>query len=244
MAEKDPALEPVKHQISGALYAPEDESGDAHLFTRELARVCKENGVRFLWNRSVEGFAVTRNKVTSIATDKGPLKGDIFINAFGVYAPNLARQLEDDIPVYPVKGYSATVPTAGRNNTPRLGGVDEENLLAYCPMGDRLRITATAEFSGYDRTHTKGDFEHMFKTARALFPDGADFDKASYWAGLRPMTPEGTPIFGTGRCDNLWYVSGLGHMGWTMCHGAGRITADLIAGKTPAIPLDGMVLGD
>ncbi|MGI9374093.1 MAG: D-amino acid dehydrogenase [Hyphomicrobiales bacterium] len=243
-AQKDPALEPVKHQISGALFSEHDESGDAHLFTHELAKVCKKNGVKFLWNRTIKGFAVTRQAISSLITDKGPLTGDIFVNALGVYTPHLARQLEDEVPVYPVKGYSATVPTKGRNNIPKLGGVDEENLIAYCPMGNRLRITATAEFSGYDRSHTPKDFAHMLNITRALFPDSADFDQPSYWAGLRPMTPEGTPIFGKGKCTNLWYVSGLGHMGWTMCHGAGRITADLIAGKTPAIPLEGMVLGE
>ena len=127
-----------------------------------------------------------------------------------------------------------------RNDVPAIGGVDEENLVAYCPLGERMRITATAEFSGYDRTHTPKDFRHMMKMARNLFPDAADYDQPEYWAGLRPMTPQGTPILGRGRHDNLWYNTGQGHMGWTMCHGAARITADLIGGRKPAISLNGM----
>ncbi|MGI9483256.1 MAG: D-amino acid dehydrogenase [Hyphomicrobiales bacterium] len=241
-AEKDPALGPVKDQIAGALYAPNDESGDAHIFTREMVKLCEKAGVKFHWNTEVQRFETEANKVTGVMTDKTFYQPGIVVNALGVYSPHLARQLSDDIPVYPVKGYSVTVPVAGRNNPPRIGGVDEENLVAYCPMGDRIRLTATAEFSGYRRGHKPADFRHMLDVARKLFPDGADFDDVTYWAGLRPMTPEGTPIFGRGKHSNLWYNTGLGHMGWTMSHGAARITADLIGGKTPAIPLDGMVL--
>jgi D-amino-acid dehydrogenase len=140
-----------------------------------------------------------------------------------------------------VKGYAITAPVAGRNNPPAIGGVDEETLVAYAPYGDRVRVTATAEFSGYGLEHRPADFRTMLETMRSLFPDGADWDAASFWAGLRPMTPQGTPILGRSRLDNLWFNTGQGHMGWTMSHGAARITADLIAGKNPAIPLDGMV---
>jgi D-amino-acid dehydrogenase len=146
------------------------------------------------------------------------------------------------LPIYPVKGYSVTFPVSGRNNAPAIGGVDEQNLIAYCPLGDRLRVTATAEFSGYGREHSPADFRYMLKQITSLFPDGADYSKPDYWAGLRPMTPEGTPILGRGRHDNLWYNTGLGHMGWTMSHGAARITADMIAGRGAAIPLDGMLV--
>jgi D-amino-acid dehydrogenase len=242
ITEKEPALAPVKEQISGGLFAPHDESGDAHLFACELVRVCEKAGVKFIWNTEIHGFKTELAKVAGIVSNKGDYTGDIFINALGVYSPHLARQLGDNVPIYPVKGYSVTVPVSGHKNPPRLGGVDEENLVAYCPMGERLRITATAEYSGYSCAHKPKDFRSMLNVARALFPDGADFEDVSYWAGLRPMTPEGTPIFGRGKYKNLWYNTGLGHMGWTMSHGAARITADLIAGKKPAIDLDGMIL--
>jgi D-amino-acid dehydrogenase len=119
--------------------------------------------------------------------------------------------------------------------------MDEENLVGYAPYGDRVRATATAEFSGYGRTHKPEDFRTMIGVMRELFPEGADWQACEYWAGLRPMTPEGTPILGRSKYRNVWFNTGQGHMGWTMSHGAARITADLIAGKPPEISLDGMI---
>ncbi len=241
-ARVDPALEPVKDQIAGALYAPGDESGDACMFTQGLADWCAARGVQFKFSTTVTGVEAAGDDVTAVITDNGRETADIYILCLGVYSPHLARQLGADLPIYPVKGYSVTLPISRHNNPPTLGGVDEENLVAYCPMGDRLRLTATAEFSGYSTAHAPRDFRHMLAVAKALFPNGGDFSKLDYWAGLRPMTPEGTPIFGRGRHRNFWYNTGQGHMGWTMCHGAARITADLIAGKQSAIDLEGMRL--
>jgi D-amino-acid dehydrogenase len=134
------------------------------------------------------------------------------------------------------------VEAANRELAPRIGGVDEDNLVAYLRLGKRLRITATAEFAGYDLSHRPRDFRHMLAAARDLFPGAGAFDRPSYRACLRPMTPEGTPIFGLGRQRNLYFNSGHGHMGWTMACGAARIAADLIAGRRPAIDLAGMTL--
>jgi len=238
----DPALGPVKARFSGALYAPGDESGDCCMFARNMAAWLKGQGVDFRWSTEIKGFDMEGDRVAAVVTDKGRLAGDAYVLALGVFSPHLARSLGVDLPIYPVKGYSVTVPTEGRNNVPTIGGVDEETLVAYCPMGARMRITATAEFSGYDRSHRPSDFRTMLEVMQSLFPDAADYGKLDYWAGLRPMTPEGTPILGQARHKNLWYNTGQGHMGWTMSHGAARITADLIAGKTPAIPLDGMLV--
>ncbi len=239
---KDPALEGFKHNIAGALFSPNDESGDAHKFTQELAKVLEQRGVTFHWETDITGLKTEGDQVSAITTSRGDMHADIYVLCLGVYAPHLARHLGVNLPIYPVKGYSVTVPIAGRNNPPTLGGVDEENLVAYCPMGDRMRVTATAEFSGYSRSHSPADFRHMLNVVQELFPDAADYSKPDYWAGLRPMTPEGSPIFGRAQHKNFWYNTGLGHMGWTMSHGGARITADLIAGKTPAIDLDGMLL--
>ena len=238
----DLALEPVQNQFAGALFAPKDESGDACMFTEALAQWCQTRDVTFKYGVNIEGVAAEGDRVTGIATSKGIETADIYVLCLGVYSPHLARNLGVDLPVYPVKGYSMTIPVAGHDYPPAVGGVDEENLVAYCPMGNRLRLTATAEFSGYSTTHRPSDFHHMIKVAKELFPRGGDYSNATYWAGLRPMTPEGTPIFGQGRHRNFWYNTGQGHMGWTMCHASARITADLIAGKPPAIDLDGMTL--
>jgi D-amino-acid dehydrogenase len=130
------------------------------------------------------------------------------------------------------------------NAAPSLCGVDETYLVAWSRLGDRLRITATAEFSGFDRSHSERDFAHMIATARRLFPQGANYDKATRWAGLRPMTPKGTPIIGRSPLANLWLNTGHGHIGWTMSMGSGRLLADVIAGRRTEIAMDGLTLAD
>ena len=157
-----------------------------------------------------------------------------------MYSPHLVKDLNIQLPVYPVKGYSVTLPVTSKHQPPTLGGVDEDNLLAYCPMGSRLRLTATAEISGYDTTHQPRDFSHMMKLARDLLPEAADYAAPAYWAGLRPMTPTGLPIIDRTDFDNLWLNTGHGHMGWTMACGSARITADLIGQQQTAIPREGM----
>ena len=240
IATHDPSLAPVKDQFAGALYAPDDESGDCRLFARNMAAWLKAQGVLFRFGTTVKSLEASGGRVAAVITDAGRETADQFVLAAGVYSPHLLRPLGASLPVYPVKGYSLTAPVAGRNAPPAIGGVDEENLVAYAPYGDRVRVTATAEFSGFGRNHQPADFRVMLAVMRALYPSGADWDSAQFWAGLRPMTPEGTPIVGRIGAANLWSCNGLGHMGWTMSHGVARITADLIAGRKPAIPLDGL----
>ncbi len=205
-----------------------------------MAAWLKGQGVYFRFGTTVSALKTDGDKVSAVQTDTGEVAADGVVLCLGVYTPQLARQIGLTIPVYPVKGYSITAPVSGRNNPPTIGGVDEENLVAYAPYGDRVRATATAEFSGYDTSHKPSDFAHMLKIMHELFPSGADWGSCEYWAGLRPMTPEGTPILGQGRLRNLWLNTGLGHMGWTMSHATARITADLVAGRKPQIPLDGV----
>jgi D-amino-acid dehydrogenase len=244
MARIDPALEPVKEQFAGAVFCPSDASGDARVFTQNLARYCAEHlGVNFRFDTEIEGFTTQGDRVTGVATKKGLVAGDEYVMCLGVFAPFLSRKLGVSLPVYPIKGYSVTLPLDGHNNPPRLGGVDEDNLVAYARFGDRIRATATAEFAGLDRSYRPADFAYMLGVMRKLFPDGANYEKPSYWAGLRPMTPEGTPIFGRGRFRNMTFNAGHGHMGWTMSAGSARIAADLVSGKKPAIDLSGMLLG-
>ena len=242
IAQKDPALADSKEQFAGALFGGRDETGDCRKFTRTLAKWLDERGVTFRWGVTIRSLQTDGDRVSGIVTDQGSLSADIIVLSLGVYSPHLAKPIGIDLPIYPVKGYSMTIPVSGRNNAPAIGGIDEESLVAYTPMGNRLRVTATAEFSGYRVDHSPDDFRHMTSVVKALFPDGADYSRAEYWAGLRPMTPEGTPILGATRFKNLWMNTGQGHMGWTMSHGAGRLVADLIAGRKPAVPLDGMTL--
>ena len=152
-----------------------------------------------------------------------------------------ATSLGVRLPIYPIKGYSLTIPIGNRPSPPTIASVDENNLVAISRFGDRIRVTATAEFAGYDTSHKPANFAFMKSVVEDLYPDGADYDRAHMWAGLRPMTPNNLPCLGRRRFKNLFLNTGHGHIGWTMSHGSARITADLIAGRAPAIPLDGLL---
>ncbi len=237
----EPALEPVKDKLAGAILGPEDESGDAHKFTQNLAAYCEKTfGTSFQYDTTITGLEAGGERIEGVLTDRGVFRADIYVMSLGAFAPAVARTIGVSIPIYPVKGYSITFPIDGRNGAPTVGGVDEENLVAWARLGERLRLTGTAEFSGYDCGHKPSDFAALLGVVRDLFPDGADYDQPSYWACLRPMTPDGPPIFGRRRHQNLYFNAGQGHKGWTMACGAGRSLADLVSGRDPEIELAGM----
>ena len=241
-ARIDPALEPVKDKIAGAIYAPCDESGDSRMFTLGLAVHCANLSARFHYSTTIQRIVADGDRIEKVLTDTGELRADAYVLALGCDSPLLARQIGVRLPIYPIKGYTVTIPAAGGNAAPRIDGVGEDNLVAYVRMGDRLRITATVEFAGYDLSHRPEDFRFMLGAVRDLFPAGGDFGKPAYRACLRPMTPQGTPIFGLGRHRNLYFNTGHGHMGWTLACGAAHVTADPIAGRWPEIDLAGMTL--
>lgn len=243
-ARIDPALTAVKDKFAGAVYCPSDGSGDARVFTQNLARYCAEKlGVSYQFDTEVKGFEATGGRIDRVVTSKGTVAADEFVLCLGVFAPDFARRLGVSLPIYPIKGYSVTMPIGGSNLPPTVGGVDEDNLVAYARFGDRMRVTATAEFAGFDKSHKPEDFRHMLSAIRDIFPNGADYAKPQYWAGLRPMTPEGTPIFGRGgRFSNMVFNVGHGHMGWTMSAGSARITADIVKRANPDFDPAGMLV--
>jgi len=242
IAEIDPSLSSARDKIAGGIYCPTDESGDARLFSANLAKLCQARGAEFHFDTSVEAIIADGDRIERVATSRGDMRADMYVLALGCYSPHAVRALGVNLPIYPVKGYSVTLPVEAGNNAPTIGGVDEDNLVAYCRMGDRMRITATAEFAGYSTSYRPSDYVKMLSSVKDLFPDGGDYEQLEYWAGLRPMTPEGTPILGFGRHRNLCYNTGHGHMGWTMACGAAAIVSDLIGGRAPELPLDGMTL--
>ncbi len=239
---QEPALADARPHIAGAIYCPSDESGDARMFTRALTERCRAAGVTFMMDANIQRIEADASRIRAVHTDQGAVAGDDYVLAMGSYSPIAARPLGYRLPIYPVKGYSVTFPTDTRHRPPSLAGVDENNLVAWARFGDRLRFTATAEFSGYDTRHAPADFGPMLRVARQLFPDGADYEKPDFWAGLRPMTPEGTPILGKSRHDNLYLNTGHGHMGWTMACGTAQIVTDIMNGRPPAIDITGMTL--
>jgi D-amino-acid dehydrogenase len=243
VARLEPAFEPVTHKIAGAIHDLGDSSGDSRIFTEELARVGREKyGLAVRLGTGVTALEADADHVRSVRTTHGPLTADVYVLSLGVAAPTLARTIGITVPVYPAKGYSSTFPLKRDGLAPTVPGVDEQWLVGWSRLGDRLRLTSTAEFAGYDRSWTTRDFNNILRFARDIFPDAADWERGEYRACLRPLTPDGPPVLGYGRHRNLLFNAGHGHMGWTMACGTARIVADLLSGRRPALDLDGLVL--
>lgn len=238
----EPALARSRDRFAGAIFVPKDESGDCRLFTERLAEVCGKLGVTFRYGTSVVGFEASGGRVTAVRTDKGPIAADRFVLALGSYSPFAAKTIGLKLPIFPVKGYSLTLPIRNPAAAPTVGLIDEGYLVAFSRMGDKLRLTATADFAGYDTSYSPRDFATMLKVAHELFPEGVDYDRPSHWACLRPMTPDGPPIMGRTRYENLFMNTGHGHIGWTMACGSARMVADLMLGRRPALSFDGLTL--
>ncbi len=238
----EPALAYGNEAIAGAVYAPTDETGDACRFTRGLANWCANQGAEFRFDTRIVRLRRALSRIDAVETDRGPISGDAYVLALGVHTPGVARQVGlNRLPIYPAKGYSMTLPLREPARAPMLGGIDEHSLLVWARLGDRLRITSKVEIGGFDTGHRPRDFAHMLSLTEARFPGAADLSAPNYWAGLRPLTPEGTPRLGPTPIPNLYLNAGHGHLGWTMASGSGRIVADMISGQTPAISLDGML---
>jgi D-amino-acid dehydrogenase len=237
----DPALATGRGEIAGGIYCPTDETGDPAKFTRALAEKIIARGGEIRTGVTITGLETAGDRVIKVRTDESAVVGDVYVLALGSESPLLARRVGLALPIYPIKGYSLTIPVGNHAGAPAIPALDEHNLVAISRFGDRLRVTATAEFAGYDTSHKPEDFAFMKRVTQELYPDGADYDRAEMWAGLRPMTPSNLPLFGARRFRNLHLNTGHGHIGWTMSHGSARIVADLIGGRTPEIPMEGLV---
>jgi D-amino-acid dehydrogenase len=240
LVEIEPALAEVAERLAGAIYCPTDESGSCNKFTRALADICKARGAEIRTGVEITGIAAEGDVVSGVATRDGIVRADAYVLALGCDTPILARQIGVGLPIYPIKGYSLTIPVGNHRSPPAVSVIDENNLVAISRMGDRVRVTATAEFAGWDKSHKPSDFAFMREVTQELYPDGADYERAEMWAGLRPMTPDNLPIVGRKRHRNLWYNTGHGHIGWTMSHGTARMVVDMIAGREPAISAAGL----
>ncbi len=231
----EPALAKVQHKIVGGLRLPHDETGDCHLFTERLAKIAEGLGVKFLFNTRIDGLVTDATRVTGVATSAGILSADTYVVALGSYSPLLLAPLGLRVPVYPVKGYSLTLPLIDAAGSPVSTVMDETYKIAITRLGNRIRVGGTAELSGYTANLPQGRRETLETSVRDLFPTGGDLTVASFWSGLRPMTPDGTPIIGPTRFGNLYLSTGHGTLGWTMACGSGRVLSDLISGQKPEI---------
>jgi D-amino-acid dehydrogenase len=231
----EPALAAVKHKIAGGLRLPQDETGDCHMFTQALAAHAAKFGVQFRFNTAIERLTADARGITGVVTSAGVLQADAYVVALGSWSPRLLRPLRISIPVYPVKGYSITVPIADPDAAPVSTVMDESYKIAITRLGDRIRVGGTAEVSGYsDRLHVarRATLDHSLTD---LFPRGGHLAEATFWSGLRPMTPDGPPVIGATRYANLHLNTGHGTLGWTMACGSARVLTDLLSGRKPEI---------
>ncbi|MCB1910317.1 MAG: D-amino acid dehydrogenase [Zoogloeaceae bacterium] len=240
--EYEPALALVKHKFVGALRLPGDETGDCFKFTQELARMAESHGARFRFGVNIEAIEREGDTISGVRTDAGVLTADRYILALGSYSPLLAKPLGIDLPIYPVKGFSITVPIDDAAMSPESTIMDESHKVAVTRLGARIRVGGTAQLSGFDLRLDQARRGTLEFVANDLFPKGGDVSRAEFWTGLRPMTPDGTPIVGATRFPNLLLSTGHGTLGWTMAAGTGRVIADLLSGRDPGIDLDGLTV--
>jgi D-amino-acid dehydrogenase len=245
-ARAEPALARVKEKIAGGLRLPDDETGDCFQFTQALAGLAQALGVAFRYGTSIKQLHHSGGRITGVQIQHGAaqdiLTADIYVLALGSYSPLLARALGLSLPVYPVKGYSLTVPISDPSGAPQSTVMDETYKVAVTRLGSRVRIGGTAELAGYDlklRSSRRDTLEHVVTD---LFAGAGDVSKGTFWTGLRPMTPDGPPLIGKSPIANLYLNTGHGTLGWTMAAGSGRVLADIICAKTPDIDLSGLGL--
>jgi len=237
--EIEPALAHSAGDIVGGTYTDQDESGDAHKFTVELAKVCVRRGVEFLYRTELVGFRHDRQARTisgvilrdRVSGRTKTVRAGNYIVALGSYSAPLLRKIGVYLNLYPAKGYSITVSTAGAAGAPRVSLTDDQYKLVYSRLGDRLRVAGTAELSGYSTVLDPVRCRAIVANARGVFPAAGDYDRAVFWTGLRPATPSNVPYIGRSDYLNLWLNTGHGTLGWTMGCGSGRIIAERITGE-------------
>ncbi|MDN3519149.1 D-amino acid dehydrogenase [Aquisalimonas lutea] len=240
---REPSLQETAEHLVGGIYYPDDESGDAQRFTERLAALAADRGVVFRYGTSVERLGVQGGRIDSVETDQGGLEPDAVVLAAGNDSRALARQAGLRLPIYPVKGYSVTLPAEGWAAAPAVPIIDDARKIVLTRIGDRIRIAGMAEFAGHDTTLHPRRAEAVLRQACSLYPSLTEHARGvtpDYWTGLRPMTPDGPPILGASAVSNLYLNTGPGHMGWTFACGCARLVADEVSGHPPAIALDGL----
>ena len=237
----EPALSYAEDRVVGAIYAPQDESGDAHRFTQELARLAAEKGVGFRYGIAIEALEQAGDMLFGVRAHDGErYVADAYVVCLGSYSPLLLRPVGIHIPVYPLKGYSITLPLgpAEAAAAPSVSLSDEAFKLVISRLGERLRIAGTAELAGYDTSVNEVRCNAILHRVRQLFPQLGAVHVVETWAGLRPATPNNIPVIGRTRLRNLYLNTGHGTLGWTLACGSGRATADLVSGRPPGVPFD------
>lgn len=246
LPQVEPALARSRSPLAGGLRLPNDETGDCHLFTTRLTELARQAGVEFRFGVDIREILTGGGGVIGVRVGDGEhsevLAADRYVLALGSYSRQMAAGLGLDLPVYPVKGYSLTVPLVDADGAPQSTVLDETYKVAVTRFDDRIRVGGMAELGGYDLRLNPRRRETLERVVGDLFPTGGNLPRAEFWTGLRPMTPDSTPIVGATPYPELFINTGHGTLGWTMSCGAGALVADLVTGRQPAIRHDDLAL--
>ena len=237
----EPALQYAKANFVGGLRLPNDQTGDCNLFTKRLADECKKMGVRFLFGRTIEHIMHEGGKAVGVVVDGETLQADNYVLALGSYSRQMLLPLGLKLPVYPLKGYSLTLDIDDEKYAPISTVLDETYKVALTRFDKRIRVGGMAELCGFDLSLNPKRRETLTMVTKDLF-DAGNTDTAKFWTGLRPMTPDGTPIIGATKYERLFINTGHGTLGWTMACGSGKLLSDIILEKPTDIRLDGLSL--
>jgi len=241
--EVEPALaHAANDSLAGGLLSHEDESGDAHAFTNEVAKLAVKGGAEFRYGVTTQKIELANGRVSKVITNRGDFEPDAVVLALGSYSRDIAAPIGIELPIYPAKGYSITVELENPSAAPTVSLTDETRFMVISRLGNKLRVAGTAELAGWDTSLDEVRVEPLKKNVQSLFPDASSYTELNPWCGLRPATPDSVPILGPTRYENLFLNTGHGTLGWTMACGSARVVSDMIAGKTPEIDLSGLTL--
>ena len=240
--EVEPALARVRGKVVGGLRLPGDETGDCFRFTQALADEARKLGVSFVFNCAIDEVEIAKGRAVAVRAGEQRFQADAIVCALGSYGTGFLRPLGIELPVDPVKGYSLTLPMTDAEGAPRSTVLDETYKVAITRFDERIRVGGMAELSGFNLALNPRRHDTLAMVVRDLFPQGGNLEQATFWTGLRPMTPDGTPLVGPSPIPGLWLNTGHGTLGWTMAAGSGQLLSDLISGNTPDISDEGLTL--
>ena len=237
----EPGLEYVKNKLAGGIQFMDDFTGNCYLFSTEVYKKCVEMGVNFEFNTEIKSLQIVNDKIASVSTDSGEIKADCYSVSLGSYSTKILSKIGIEIPIYPVKGYSITLPVLSNEDAPQSTIMDEKNKIAITRLGDRIRVAGMAHLTDFDKNLRTKSLDSLMSGLDLLFPKSYESSKeTNFWTGFRPSTPDGTPIIGPTPFNNLFLNTGHGTLGWTMSAGSGKLLANLVSGIDPEISTEGI----
>ena len=237
----EPGLRYVKNKLAGGIQFMDDFTGNCYLFSTEVYKKCVEMGVNFEFNTEIKSLQISNDKIASVSTDSGEIKADCYSVSLGSYSTKILSKIGIEIPIYPVKGYSITLPVLSNEDAPQSTIMDEKNKIAITRLGDRIRVAGMAHLTDFDKNLRTKSLDSLMSGLDLLFPKSYESSKeTNFWTGFRPSTPDGTPIIGPTPFNNLFLNTGHGTLGWTMSAGSGKLLANLVSGIDPEISTEGI----